>query len=319
VSTKHINPIVSSEGYLLRKRPGSDVPVGQEAAVLLSDCLTDREVEILLTVERLNFATAEQLSRAFFNSHRSAYEALLPLVSRRFLANRGVAASMIDSAVGHYSPPRNPAYVLDWNGYYYLTGHLGYRLRNWSPSTAAVVTSRFGHTIGISEIWSYLLAAARATQDLGLVPESEDPLSYRFSVHFRNERASMLTQQRERGQQGARTDDEESSSSNPLAGSGSSRKETTSKGRGSGRGRGESVLLQPDGAFTFAIRELSHQSDPEPGAAHVRACPRWDPTLGSWEDALLPNRPSGKAMVQSEEAVRQGAGSTYYRTLLLEM
>lgn len=323
MTSNHTNSITKGEGYLLRDRPGSDVPVGREAAVLLSDYLTDREIEILLAVEQLGRATAEQLARAFFNSHRSAYETLLPLVNRRFLTNIGAQAFLIRSAVSHQPPPRNPVYILDWNGYYYLSNHLGYRLRNWHPSTAALVTSRFGHTIGISDIWSYLLAAARATQELDLMPEGEDPWRYRFSIHFRNERASMLTQQR--GQQEARTadpDDAESSSSNPSA----SRMQAITKGRERGV-RGEKVLLQPDGAFTLAICELSPHSDSGPGPgsgpgsgpANRGTHPRWDPTLCSWEDALLPKRPSGKVMVQGEEAVKQGVGSTYYRTLLLEM
>ena len=83
------------------------------------------------------------------------------------------------------------------------------------------------------------------------------------------------------------------------------------------------MLLQPDGTFTFAIRELSLEParasspglDPTSRGIH----PESVPTLVSWENALLRSRPSGKVVVQSEESVKQGAGSTFYRTLLLEM
>ena len=152
MTIRHNYAITNGEGYLLRDRPGCDVPVSQEAASLLSDGFTDRESEILLAVEQLGLATAEQLARVFFNAHRLAYEALSLLANRRFLANMSAPAYLIHSAVSHRPPPRNPVYVLDWNGYYYLTGHLGYHLRNWRPSRTAQLTSRFGHTIGISEI-----------------------------------------------------------------------------------------------------------------------------------------------------------------------
>src|SRR4051812_24206170 len=114
----NINAVTSEDSYLLRDRPGCDVPVGPEHALRFSGCLSEREVAILAAVEQLGYATADQLSRVFFNSPRAAYEALLPLMQHRYLARLPVPGFMVQSAVRHASPPRNPTYVLDWNGFF---------------------------------------------------------------------------------------------------------------------------------------------------------------------------------------------------------
>ncbi len=334
------NTITDERGYLLRDRPGSDIPIGPKAALLLSNGLAERDISTLMAVEQLGIVTTEQIARAFFNTQRSAYETLLTLIKKRFMANIGADSSIIRRAVGHRPPPRSPAYILDWNGAYYLANHRGYRLRNWRASTAALITPRFGHTVGIGEIWSYLLAAARATQELDLTAqlaqgaqgehearEAQDPRRYRLCLGFRNERASILTQRRASGDTSAA----ESAATHVGAGDGPSKVK-------------DKVLLQPDATFTLAISEVSPPSglavkqgttqDFSQDITHVTSqegqngqsvarprptSPRWDPTLNSWEAAFLSDPPSAEVMAGSERLVSQGAGTTYYRTLLLEL
>lgn len=129
--------ITDSSGYLLRRRIGSDVPVGPRAAARLSKGFTDREIAILIAVEQLGMVSVEQLARAFFNTHRSAYEFLLVLAKKRFLVNVGVDPQIIRRSVAHRPPPRNPVYALDWNGAYLLSYHYNYALPNWRADTAA--------------------------------------------------------------------------------------------------------------------------------------------------------------------------------------
>src|SRR5688572_13309273 len=150
------------------------VPVSPEDALRLSAGFTERDIALLVSVERLGTVTAEQLARAFFNSSRSAYNRLRLLSEHRFLRRVAADPATMRNATGTEggrgnqsdgrragkAGPWNPAFSLDRNGYYLLTGHHGYRARNWQASTAGAVTSRFGHTIGVSEIWSYLVAAA---------------------------------------------------------------------------------------------------------------------------------------------------------------
>ena len=389
MTSKHGSDITDTNGYLMRDRPEWDVPIGLEAARLLGADLTERETQILLAVERLGYATTEQISRAFFNSHRSAYEALLQLVNRRFLASLGADTLLIRRSVGHRPPPRNPVYILDWNGYYYLTSCCGYHLHNWRASTIAIPSSRFGHALGVSEVWSHLVAVARATQEFEYMVEREDDWGYRLAVHFRNERAARLIQRRVVGV------DEDlgllpaSASSDGTQGWHGGYEEHCEQERpnrkryrpASMQGR---ILLQPDGAFTFSIRELGTRFvgdtdedgevgevgevgdrgeanardkaltypsvDPldRAGRASRVIHPRWDPTLNSWEDALLHSRPSRRTMREAEERAghgeygmaaasskREGEGEghtndprlshgfrksrLYYRTLLLEM
>ncbi|MBF6611563.1 MAG: replication-relaxation family protein [Chloroflexi bacterium] len=329
-----VSNITDRRGYLLRQRPGSSVAVGPAAALLLSDGLTDREIAAMKFVEQLGVVTAEQLARAFFNTTRSAYETLQPLVRRRFLANIGADPAQIRRAVGHRPPPRNPAYILDWNGAYHLSTHHDYELRNWRPSTVALITSRFAHNLGISEVWSYLLAASRATHELNLVSPSEDLWRYRLSLGLRNERASLLTQR------GAREAADSMMAADSLGALGSPGYPGSMSGQERAKVR-DRVLLQPDATFILAIREMGEQAalPPDPqeppvgsvGAAHgaphaIRPghddrspSPRWNPASESWEPAILSDPPYGAAMAVSEKLAARNHQETYYRALLLEM
>ncbi len=181
LSTDVGSTVTGGNGYLLRNRAGWDVPVGREAALLLSEGVWPRETAILEACEQLGVLTVEQVARAFFNNPRSAYTQLRFLESRRFLARIQVDRSTIRLATATAYEPglqfangrhrRNPVYILDWNGYYLLTEQYGYRPRNWNPARAGVVTSRVGHSLGISELWSYLVASARATHELDLASD----------------------------------------------------------------------------------------------------------------------------------------------------
>ncbi len=331
--------ITDSRGYLLRQRPGWDVPVGPRDAVELSKGFTDKEIAILVAVEQLGMISAEQLARAFFNTHRSAYEKLLIMAQKRFLVNPGADPLIVRRAVGHRPPPRNPVYALDWNGAYLLAYCHNYPLPNWRAATAALITTRLGHNLGVSETWSYLLAAARATQEHEEIRGSEgQPLHdyaeesgrrgqeggeeeggaaktvemqrslypYRLSLAFRNERASLLPKGDSRPVQGA----------TPMKAS-------------------DRVLLQPDGTFVLVIHRATpgHISSPiipdgapSGGAALLEApgagqsiSPRWSPTLDSWYPSFLSCSTSSEVMLSSEKLAASDPGCPYYRMLLLEM
>ena len=296
--------ITDSRGYLLRQRPGCDVPVGPKAAVHLSKGFTDREIAILVAVEQLGMVSAEQFARAFFNTHRSAYEMLLSMAQKRFLVNPGADPMIIRRAVGHRPPPRNPVYALDWNGAYLLAYKHNHPLSNWRPSTAALISTRLGHNLGVSEIWSYFMAAARATQE-AIMP-LDNRYTYELSLAFQNERAALLT----RGN------------------SSSIRSSVTPSTI-------DKVLLQPDGALILAVHRTTSprscvpsvsegtQSEGTPitkGPPLVDSTsPRWSATLSSWRPSFLPCPPSSEVMLHNEKLAASDPGFTYYRSLLLEM
>ncbi len=301
------------------------VPVGPADALRLSTGLTSRDIAVLIYIEQLGMATTEQLARAFFNSSRSAYNRLRMLSERRFLARVAADPVTVRIATGaggklwdqndalQIGEPRtwNPAFSLGRNGYYLLTIHHGYRARNWQASAEGAVTSRFGHTIGVSEVWSYLVAAARATQELGISPE--DQWRYSLKVGFLTERQSMLTAKRAAIASKSIADSRSLSSvSGDL------------DGDDHARGRSK-ALLRPDGALILAIRELDWADDdnanrdiekrsgPDGSDCKVTSA-RWDPSLHNWQQALLPAAPPRAVLAEHERP-----GSIIYRTLLLEM
>jgi hypothetical protein len=65
-------------------------------------------------------------------------------------------------------------------------------ISRWDPSTVAQVNSRLGHTLGISEVWSYVMAAARATYERPTPQHPEDPIKYRLKAFLLNERESCI-------------------------------------------------------------------------------------------------------------------------------
>ncbi|MEO5953849.1 MAG: hypothetical protein ABIQ44_15410, partial [Chloroflexia bacterium] len=215
----------------------------------------------------------------------------------------------------HASPPRNPTYVLDWNGFYYLSRHSGRRLSNWHPSSVAHISSRFKHTLAVSEIWSYLGAMSRATHDAGMLGMADNQFEcrYRLAVSFRNEVDALLARRSGKAVQHHADD-------GTYSGHGA---------RAAKRSLGGKVLLQPDCAFTFGIQELHTLSttystlpqSPEGGTSFSSFVPTrvGKSTTDNWESALLAHRPSRAVLLQSDELVSQGMRSTYYRTLIVEM
>lgn len=162
--------ITTGAGYLRRTRPDtyhhrwSKVPVGPVAAQELSKGLTERDHLILFMAEQSRVLTIEQVERAFFTRPITARKRIRLLRERRFLASPEVDHRVLSAAVGHRAGTHNAPLVLDWNGKYLLE-HLHYDLRSWDPATVAQVNSQFGHTLGVSEVWSYITAAARATHE----------------------------------------------------------------------------------------------------------------------------------------------------------
>lgn len=160
--------ITDGSGRLRRRRPDTyhhpwtAVPVGRISARRLSKELNERDHLIMLMAERLGVVTTEQIARAFFDSPVTARKRVRLLRERRFLATPEVDHRVVSAAIGHRGGTHNAPLVLDWNGKYLLE-HLGYDLRTWNASTVAQANSRFGHTLAVSEVWSYVAAAARAT------------------------------------------------------------------------------------------------------------------------------------------------------------
>jgi hypothetical protein len=262
------------------------------------------------------------------------------MTRKRFLVNAGVDPLTVRRAVGHLSPQRNPIYALDWNGAYLLAYEHNYALPNWRATTAALITARLGHDLGVSEVWSYLLAAARASQEAEQITREEDwspppadghpeqpwrseedggrgqgggvagsryhPSLYNLSLAFRNERTSLLLR----------------------ANSGQTRHGLALKG-------GDRVLLQPDATFIFGISRAGSMNnantlvsnrvqDESARIAEVveppgLESPRWSTTLSSWRPSFLSCPPSTQVMQASEKLAAAGDGHSYYRALLLEM
>ena len=285
-ANKNWSPVTDNSGYLLRRRPGWDVPVGPRAAVQLSRGFTDRDIAVLVAVEQLGMVTAEQLARAFFNTHRSAYERLLLLAQKRFLVNVGADTAIVRRALAHRPPPRNPVYALDWNGAYLLAYEHEHHLDHWRPSTAALITTRLGHNLGVSEVWSYMVAVARAThEDVHLGSQSRNLLS----IALQSEKKAILSTISAQKELPGRAFD------------------TTSR----------RVLLQPDAALVLAIGRSTAEAVDEQATAP--ASPRWSPTRESWQPALLSSMPSSEIMLASEKLTVADPSRPYFRTLLLEM
>ncbi|HKP53212.1 MAG TPA: hypothetical protein VJ183_11245 [Chloroflexia bacterium] len=213
--------VTSSSGYLLRERPPDkrtnwpSVPVGRAASLRLAHGLTEREVEIMRFAERFRMVTLHQVRRAFFNSDIPAFKLVHKLRMGRFLAKLDIPAAALRSSLGlgaeaaMASDVPDVVLVLDWNGYYYLRYHadpdapLGYGevdeerqrpgsgeglITRWHPASVAQTTSRLGHTLAVSDVWSYVTAAARATYERPTPQYPDDPIKYRLKVFVLNER-----------------------------------------------------------------------------------------------------------------------------------
>ena len=119
--------------------------------------LIERDHLIMLMAERARAITTEQVARVFFNSPVTARKRVRLLRARRFLVTPEADHGIVSAAVGRRGDTHNAPLVLDWNGKYLLQ-KLNYELRNWDPATVALVNSRFGHTLAVSEVWSYVAA-----------------------------------------------------------------------------------------------------------------------------------------------------------------
>lgn len=285
--SRFVNPggiITNGAGYLRRERPDtyhhkwSRIAVGRQPAFALSRGLYERELHIMSIAERLRIVTSEQITRAYFNSNTTAHKHLRKLRQRRYLASLEVGHQLITTAVGRRYAIKNTPLVLDWNGKYLLEQE-EYRLKIWNPATVAQINGRFSHILCVSEIWSYIMALARASNETGgqLIEETdkvEKPNKNRlkFAADFYNESESVVYSE---GSTGWSLDAEDKSA-----------------------GMNRKVVVRPDATFVLGFsfaRASELPSEPE----------------YSWHDALLPllpyyNNSDGKAGVT-------------YRQLFLEM
>jgi Replication-relaxation len=305
--------ITNGAGRLRRRRPDtyhhawSAVPVGPVSARKLSKGLNERDYLILLMAERSHVVTTEQIARAFFDSPVTARKRIRLLRERRFLATPEVDHRAVSAAVGHRGGAHNAPLVLDWNGKYLLE-HLSYNLRTWDPATVAQANSRFGHTLGVSEVWSYIVAAARATHErvsqsgASGYPEAKEAKEARdrLAVGLLNERESVVYHE---GCTGWSLEME--------------------RGEGSGAETGVRAeewknwkprpLVVPDATLVLAV------TPDERGQAYYEAARKNNSKSpssyqGSWHQGLLPAVPSPAGMRAAEHQ-----GSTRYRCVFLEM
>ena len=209
----------------------STVQVSRSAALQLSHGLSTRDLEIMRFAERFGMVTFEQITRVFFNSENPAAAAVMHLRKRRYLARLPVPPTFITDAVGIRPGSANYVYVLDWNGYFYLRYHAGgpqpqvvtegrrrddreadngasggigigsgeyaddgeqHEITRWNPATVAQVNSRFGHTLGVSEIWSYIMTAVRSTYERHSPQHPDDPIKYHLKAFLLNEKESFV-------------------------------------------------------------------------------------------------------------------------------
>ncbi len=308
--------ITTGAGYLSRHRRDtphhqwSKVPVGPVAAQQLREGVDERDHLILLIAEQLGMVTTEQTERALFDSSVTARNHIRLLRGRRFLASPEVDHRMVSAAVGHRAGTHNAPLVLDWNGKYLLES-LHYDLRTWNPSTVAQVNSQFGHTLGLSEVWSYVVAAARATHEPAPTRTS-DPHEQDEQVKVRDQLAVGLLNEREsvvyyEGCTGWSLEIEGVVDEGPDAGTASSKRDRRSKASK------RKALLKPDATLVLSItsdeterayREATSKSNSKSPCSY----------RGSWHDAILTAIPSPTSMRAADYL-----GNTRYRFVFLEM
>jgi hypothetical protein len=279
--------ITTGAGYLRRDRPDtyhyrwSEVAVGRKPAYMLSVGLTERELHIMLIVEQLRVVTLEQITRVYFDSNITARKRLRLLRQRRYLASPEVDHHVVTAAVGRRPNMNNTPFILDWNGKYLLEQH-DHILTTWNPATVAQVNGRFAHIVCVSEIWSYIMAMARASNEM----EAEHlngaghaggsaRTEYPFAIGLYNESESTVYSQ---GYTGWSLDIKDID--------------------GKSTRRNYNVVVRPDATFVLGFRPIrAAYYPPDPGY--------------SWSDALLPLPLSYKT--------GGGATGVKYRQLFLEM
>jgi hypothetical protein len=321
--------VTTGAGYLRRTRPDtyhhrwSRVPVGPVAAQELSKGLNERDHLILVFAEHLKVVTVEQLSRVFFDSTVTARNRIRLLRERRFLASPEVDHHVVSAAVGHRAGSHNAPLVLDWNGKYLLE-RLHYDLRTWDPATVAQVSSQFGHTLCVSELWSYMVAAARATHGYVHGPGHDD------SRDGDTEGNKQTEQDTDQDDSQAEAVGEQDGVRDQVAVGVLNERESTvfyegctgwslelgwaeAKEAGSGTGaetRDErskrwkyKVLLRPDATLMLSITSNEIEQDYQRVARLSNSKPPAS-YRGNWFDSLMPTVPSPRAM-QAEERMTQ--------------
>lgn len=122
-----------------------------------------REVSLLKSVAALEQVTAEALNRLYYGSEQACRAGLHALRRKRFIVRLAGVTELAKLAVGRRQRHDNHIFALDWNGSYFLEELGADELRQWLPRRVANVGPRIMHSLGVSEIWSYLAAACRAT------------------------------------------------------------------------------------------------------------------------------------------------------------
>jgi hypothetical protein len=298
--------ITDGGGRLRRNRPDtyhhpwSAVPVGPVvSAQKLSKGLNERDHLILLMAERAHVITTEQVARVFFDSPVTARKRIRLLRERRFLATPEVDYRVVSAAVGHRDGMHNAPLVLDWNGKYLLE-HLGYQVDNWNAATVAQANIRFGHTLAVSEVWSYVAATARASHttpaEAGDAGGGRGGGAHdRLAVGLLNERDSVVHNE---GCTGWSLRLEKAGAQGQSLGTG-----TESRTR---RAKQETwnprPLVKPDATLVLSVT-----SDAVSGTLPASY-------QGNWRKAVLPEIPSPAAMRATEQL-----GRTKFRYMFLEM
>ena len=292
--------VTDGAGHLRVRRPDtyhhlwSAVPVGPRAALQMSIGLHERDFLIMLMAERAHTITTEQVARAFFDSLVTARKRMRVLRGRRFLATPEVDHRVVSSAVGHRGDTHNAPLVLDWNGKYLLE-HLGYELRTWDPATVAQANSRFGHTLAVSEVWSYIVAAARATQVTVVVAgHIASGTRDRLAVGLLNERESVVYHE---GCTGWSLQIEKSRASDLDL---RSKAPARMKKPGDWRPR---PLVRPDATLLLSVTSADSGNGSPPSSYR-----------GDWRKVVLPGIPSPAEMRATEQL-----GRTSFRQMFLEM
>lgn len=163
-------------------------------------------------------------------------------------------------------------------------------ISRWNPATVAQVNSRLGHTLGVSEVWSYIMTAARATYERPTPQHPEDPIKYRLKAYLLNERESCIPSNLAMLSRGATPNAgkflaipdatialsfQVSLPHSPSFPSGSSGSSVTHW-----RSHQPSLWVLPD------------EKDDRTGAAHVRrGANQYDLSLRSWQHVFLPVLP----------------------------
>jgi hypothetical protein len=298
--------------------PWSAVPVGSVAARKLSKGLNERDYLILLMAEKLQVITTEQVARVFFESHVTARKRIRLLRERRFLASPEVDHRIVSAAVGHRGGMHNASLVLDWNGKYLLE-QVRYDLRTWDPATVAQANSRFGHTLGISEVWSFIAAAARATHDThqrtrerASEPEPVVPgqsqatgsgVRDQMAVGLLNERESAVYYE---GCTRWSLELEWAAAQGDIKAGAGVREERSKRWK-------YRPLVKPDATLVLSV--TPDETERAYRMAELKSNSKSPSSYqGNWRDALLPAMPSPAAMRGAEHV-----GNTKYRYLFLEM